>query len=64
MGVFTAGTASVCHSVRVLENDVVERDGTITVSIENSSLEPPNTELNISEADVTIIDSDSELAKL
>lgn len=64
MGVLTARTTSVCHSVIVLENDVVEPDGTINLRIENSSLKPPNTVLNVSRTDITIINSDSELYKM
>ena len=61
MGGFIAGSDSVCHTITVNENDVVEPDGTIIVRIINSSLIPPNTTVNMSEAEVTVINDDREL---
>lgn len=58
MGGFIAGSDSVCHTITVNENDVVEPDGTIIVRIINSSLIPPNTTVNMSEAEVTVINDD------
>ena len=61
MGGFTAGNDLVCHTITVFENDVVEPDGTIIVRISNSSLIPPNTTVNMSEAEVTVTNDDREL---
>ena len=61
MGGFIAGNDSVCHTITVYENTVVEPDGTIIVRIIPSSLIPPNTMVNMSEADVAVINDDREL---
>ena len=61
MGGFIAGNDSVCHTITVFEDTVVEPDGTIIVRISNSTLIPPNTMVNISEAEVTIVNDDCEL---
>ena len=61
MGGFIAGNDSVCHTITVFENTVVEPNGTIIVRIINSSLIPPNTMVNMSEAEVTVVNDDSEL---
>ena len=60
MGSFIAGNGSVCHTITVDENSVVEPDGTIIVRIMNSTLIPPNTMVNMSEANVTIVNDDRE----
>ena len=61
MGGFIAGNDSVCHTLTVFEDNVVEPDGTIIIRIINSSLIPPNTMVNMSEAEVTVINDDREL---
>ena len=61
MGGFVAGNLSVCHTISVNENSVVEPDGTIIVRIINSSLIPPNTLLDMAEAKVTVINDDRKL---
>ena len=58
MGGFIAGNDSVCHTITVFENTVVEPDGTLIGRIINSSLIPPNTMVNMSEAEVTIVNDD------
>ena len=60
-GTFTDEVQSVCHRITVSENSVTEQNGMIVVGIRNSSLEPSNTQLSISEADVNVFDSDSKL---
>ena len=60
-GSFTTGVTSVCHQITVFGNDVVEPDGTIVVTIIDTSLEPSNTQLNTYATEVAIVDDDSEL---
>ena len=57
----TAEDMFMCHRVTVLENDVVESNGTIVVRITRFSLEPPATQLNISEAVISVFNNDGEL---
>ena len=60
IGALTVGDTSVCHHITVLENDVVEPDGQIVVRITSSSLHPSVTLLSVSEANLSIINDDSE----
>jgi hypothetical protein len=54
-GSLTTEVMSVCHRITVLGNDVVEPDGTIVLAIINTSLEPSNTQLTTSSADITVL---------
>ena len=60
-GSLTAETTSVCYSITVTNNDVVELNGTIVVKILSSSLHPPATILRIAEANIIVVNDDSEL---
>ena len=62
MGELTSeGSGSiVCHNLTVEDNMFVERDLVFTVSISQSTVWPSNTIINISEAEVTILDDDGE----
>ena len=59
-GSFTTGVTSVCHNITVFGNDVVEPDGTIVVTIIDTSLEPSNTQLSIYATDIVVVNDDSE----
>ena len=61
IGSFTAGVISVCHQITVLANDVTEPNGTIVVTINDTSLEPSNTQLNTSTTNVIVVNDDSKL---
>ena len=60
-GTFTPEVESVCHRITVFENNVTEPNGTIFVRITNSSLKPSNTQLTTIQAEVVVVDNDSEL---
>ena len=60
-GVLTATISTVCHHITVVNNDVVEPDGKLVMTMNELSLNPPNTVRNVSEATVTIINDDSQL---
>ena len=51
------GGVSVCHMLTVIDNDVVEPDGMLVMTISNSSLWPANT---LSQTMITIINDDGE----
>ena len=59
-GSFMTGNVSVCHMLTVIDNNVAEPDGTLVVTISNSSLMPANTLLNERQSTITIISDDSE----
>ena len=59
-GSFTTGVTSVCHHITVLENNVVEPNGTIVVTIIDTSLEPSNTQLSTFRTDLIVVNDDSK----
>ena len=59
-GSFTIEVTSVCHCITVFGNDVVEPNGTIVVTIIDTSLEPSNTLLSISAIDILVVNDDGE----
>ena len=60
-GSITNGVTSVYHNVTVSQNDLVEPNGIVYLRINNTSVYPANTIVNISEAEITIINDDCEL---
>ena len=48
----------MCHHVTVINNELVEPDGIIIINIADFPLLPPNTQLNISEAIISVINDD------
>ena len=57
-GGLTAGVISICHRITLFGNFVVEPDGTIVVTIMDTSLEPSNTQLSTFRADLTVVNDD------
>lgn len=62
-GVMTALDSTVCHHITIIDNNVVEPDGEVVIIINQSSLNPPTTEISSSIATVNIINDDGKIIK-
>ena len=56
-GEFSQGTTLSCHNVTVVDNNFAERDGTISLRIQNATL----SNVNVSTTDVAVEDNDGKL---